>query len=280
MAAAFVAATTDGAGVADAARLTELVRAVRAADYRGERAELRRRADELDGVQGPATRAPASYWKGFALWRRAINGFNETPMPRDIRADLEEAVASFRLALERRPDWVEPKIGISGCLMSLLYLAREDAAWRKDLLDQFRPLWAETSAQGADNPRMLWLLGGMQFGAPPPVGGDTPKAIATLRKGLEAARREALVSPSPSEAGFAPTWGAAENLMNLAYIYSQGAGENRAVARAYAEGALAVAPDWHYVRDILLVQIDTIPKAGALRRVLAGGRLARTRAAP
>ena len=260
MVAAFVAATTEGVGVADAARLTELVRAVRAADYRGERAELRRRADELDGVQGPATGAPASYWKGFALWRRAINGFNETPMPRDIRADLEEAVASFRVALERRPDWVEPKIGISGCLMNLLYLAREDAAWRKDLLDQFRPLWAETAAQGADNPRMLWLLGGMQFGAPPPVGGDTPKAIATLRKGLEAARREALASPSPSDAGFAPTWGAAENLMNLAYIYAQGTGESRAVARAYAEGALAVAPDWHYVRDILLVQIDTIPK--------------------
>ena len=280
MAAALVATAKGTDTDAEPARLRGLVREVQAADYRGERAELRRLASALDGIREPGLAAPASYWKGFALWRRAINGFNETPVPSDLRADLEAAVASFRTALDRQPGWIEPKIGISGCLMSLLYLAREDAAWRKDLLDQFRPLWAETSAQGADNPRMLWLLGGMQFGAPPPVGGDTPKAIATLRKGLEAARREALVSPSPSDAGFAPTWGAAENLMNLAYIYSQGAGENRAVARAYAEGALAVAPDWHYVRDILLVQIDTIPKAGALRRVLAGGRLARTRAAP
>ena len=48
--------------------------------------------------------------------------------------------------------------------------------------------------------------------------------------------------------------------MNLAYVHSRGSGESKEVARAYAEGALAVAPDWHYVRDILLVQIDTIPQ--------------------
>ena len=48
--------------------------------------------------------------------------------------------------------------------------------------------------------------------------------------------------------------------MNLAYVYSRGKAESQAVARAYAEGALAVVPDWHYVRDILLVQIDTLPQ--------------------
>lgn len=258
MAATFVSAATEGGASGDAARLGELVREVRAADYRGERAELRRLASSLDAVQAPALAGPAAYWKGFALWRRAINGFNETPTPPDLRADLEGAVASFRVALDRQPGWVEPKIGISGCLMNLLYLAREDAAWRQELVDQFRPLWAETTTQGADNPRMLWLLGGMQFGAPPPWGGDAAKAIATLRKGLEAARREAL--GSAQGAAFAPNWGAAENLMNLAYIHSRGTGESKAVARAYAEGALAVAPDWHYVRDILLVQIDGVPE--------------------
>ena len=258
MAATFASARAEEGTGGDAARLGVLVRAVRAADYRGERAELRRLAGELDAVGSPDLAASASYWKGFALWRRTINGFNETPMPPDLRADLEGAVKSFRGALVRRPDWVEPKIGISGCLMSLLFLAREDAAWRQELVDQFRPLWVETTAQGADNPRMLWLLGGMQFGAPPPWGGDAAKAIATLRKGLEAARREAL--GSPQGAAVAPDWGAAENLMSLAYVHSRGSAESKAVARAYAEGALAVAPDWHYVRDILLVQIDALPE--------------------
>ena len=260
MAAALVAtATARGTDTeAEPARLRGLMREVQAADYRGERAELRRLASALDGIREPGLAAPASYWKGFALWRRAINGFNETPVPSDLRADLEAAVASFRTSLDRQPGWIEPKIGISGCLMNLLFLARDDAAWRQALVDEFRPMWAETAAQGADNPRMLWLLGGMQFGAPPPLGGDVPKAIATLRRGLEASRREALAPASATTC--APTWGAAENLMNLAYVYSRGQGESQAVARAYAEGALAVVPDWHYVRDILLVQIDTIPQ--------------------
>jgi hypothetical protein len=256
LAAAFVSAATEGGTGGEAARLRGIVREVQAADYRGERANLRRLASELDAVKDPTLAAATSYWKGFALWRRAVNGFNETPVPSDLRADLESAVASFRMALDRQPEWIEAKIGISGCLMNLLFLARDDAAWRQSLVDQFRPMWAETEAQGADNPRMLWLLGAMQFGAPPPWGGDVAKAIATLRRGLEAARREAL-APSTAVA-FAPTWGAAENLMNLAYIHSRGQGESPAVARAYAEGALAVAPDWHYVRDILLVQIDAL----------------------
>ena len=104
MAATLVSAGTEGGAGGDALRLGEIVREVRAADYRGERAELRRLASSLDAVQGPALAAPAAYWKGFALWRRAINGFNETPTPPDLRADLEGAVASFRAALRYAPN--------------------------------------------------------------------------------------------------------------------------------------------------------------------------------
>jgi hypothetical protein len=243
----------------DAARLAALAHEIRAADYRGARADLLHLADELATVRDPALGGPAAYWRGFALWRRAINGFNETPAPPDLRKDLEAAMASFHAALDRQPEWIEPRIGASGCMMSLLFLAGNDSAWRLELLAQFRPMWQETVSRGGDNPRVLWLLGGSQFGAPPPWGGDAVKAVATLRKGLEAARREALTTArSP---GYAPTWGAAESLMSLAYVHAHATGalQNRAVARAYAEGALALAPEWHYVRDILLVQIEAVP---------------------
>ena len=256
MAAMFVSMGTEAGTGGDAARLTELVREVRTADYRGERAELRRLASRLDAVQGSVVAASASYWKGFALWRRAINGFNETPMPPDLRGDLEGAVASFRTALERRPDWVEPKIGISGCLMNLLFLARDDAAWRQALVDQFQPVWAETTTQGADNPRLSGFWG-MQFERPRPGWGRGEghrHAAQGSRGGTSGG------AGAPQDGALAPNWGAAENLMNLAYVHSRGSGESKEVARAYAEGALAVAPDWHYVRDILLVQIDTIPQ--------------------
>jgi hypothetical protein len=50
--------------------------------------------------------------------------------------------------------------------------------------------------------------------------------------------------------------------MNLAYLYSHSALQNRALALAYAEGALVAAPDWHYVRDILMPQIRALGEPG------------------
>ena len=240
----------------DAARLATLAAAIRAADYRGDRAELSRLASELEVIKDPQLGAYRTYWQGFAKWRRALNGFNETPPPADVKDDLEAGVVHFRAALASRPDWIEAKIGIVGCSSSLLYVAGSDQAAREKILAEFLPLFREMAAQGNDNPRALWLVGGAQLGAPPPYGGDAAKAAATLQKGLEAARNEA--SANASAPAYQPSWGGAENLMNLAYLYSHSALQNRSLAMAYAEGALVAAPDWHYVRDVLLVQIRAL----------------------
>ncbi|MFI5183870.1 MAG: hypothetical protein ACHQNV_05695, partial [Vicinamibacteria bacterium] len=73
----------------DGPRLAALVGAIRAADYRGERADLRRLAGALEAVKDPSLGAVRCYWQGFGQWRRAINGFNETPVPQDLKDDLE-----------------------------------------------------------------------------------------------------------------------------------------------------------------------------------------------
>jgi hypothetical protein len=56
-----------------------------------------------------------------------------------------------------------------------------------------------------------------------------------------------------------PRRGGAENLINVAYLYSHSALANRALALTYAEGAVA-APEWHYVRDVLWPQILELPR--------------------
>jgi len=43
----------------------------------------------------------------------------------------------------------------------------------------------------------------------------------------------------------------------------QGASRDRGVALAYAEGALVAAPEWHYVRDVLMAQIRALEEAPA-----------------
>lgn len=245
----------------DAARLTTLVAEIRSADYRGERAELNRLAVALDAIRDPRLAAYRAYWQGFAKWRRVLNGFfNETPMPTDLKDDLLAALSSFKSALVARPDWIEAKVGIVGCSGSLIFLAGQDKVERDKILEEYVPVVKDLMANGNENPRALWLIGGMQLQAPPPTGGDPVKAASTMQKGLEAARREAL--DKAAAPAYEPTWGGAENLMNLAYLYSQGNAQNRALAMAYAEGALVAVPDWHYVRDVLLAQIRALPEPG------------------
>jgi hypothetical protein len=51
--------------------------------------------------------------------------------------------------------------------------------------------------------------------------------------------------------------------MNLAYTYSHAKAPDRAAALAYAEGGVTAVPEWHYVRDILLPQIEALPSSPA-----------------
>jgi hypothetical protein len=51
------------------------------------------------------------YWRGFALWRGAINGFNQSPTPTDLEEDLTQAIAGSKEAIAPEPAFVEPKIG-------------------------------------------------------------------------------------------------------------------------------------------------------------------------
>lgn len=241
-------------------RLAALAAAVRDADYRGERSRLERLAAELDALDAADLTAYRRYWQGFASWRRALNGFNETPWPSDLQQDLEAAVASFRAALAARPGWIEAKVGVVGCQASLLYLAREDPVRRDALRSEYVPLFREMAAEGEENPRVLWLVGGAQLMAPPPYGGDARKAAATLGRGVGAARHEALAHPGGQ--GYVPAWGGPENLMSLAWLFSHSALEDRSAALGCADAGLAWEPDWHYLRDVLREQILTMPEAG------------------
>jgi hypothetical protein len=242
------------AAAAKAPGFPEVVRAIQIADYKGERADLRRLAAALERDDDPKLAAYRHYWRGFALWRRAVNGFNEAPLPEDLEADLKAGLASFEKALALHPDWIEAHIGIMGCAGPLLFLAKDDPTRRVAVLQAYLPVARDVAEKGHGNPRALWLQGQALLGAPPPTGGQPEKAAATFQRGIEAAIAEARRAPA-DEPVWIPVWGGAENLMNLAYLHTHSALKNRDLALAYARGALVAAPDWHYVRDILWPKI-------------------------
>lgn len=77
-------------------RITAIVTKIQRADYEGDRAALVRLQGELAPfVENQRFESRVQYWRGFALWRRALNGFNESADPKELEHDLTQAVADF-----------------------------------------------------------------------------------------------------------------------------------------------------------------------------------------
>ena len=238
--------------------VTKVVEKIRTADYEGDRKALVALASELTPfVADGSVASRALYWRGFAVWRRALNGFNENADPKDLEKDLTDAVKDFAAATEKDPGFVDPKPAAASCLFSLAYLVREDAARRQDYLSRGIALMAEAKKTAPDNPRVLWVQGGGEWFVPVERGGGQAKALATYERGVEIARRLKGTVKDPLE----PSWGEPELLMNLAWSHLNGASRDLDAAEASAQAALAIVPNWHYVRDILLPQIRAAKKS-------------------
>ncbi len=264
MAFTMLACAAPRAGVAAPvpAPLAELVERVRRADYEGDRAALRRLHEDLGrhgGDEHVASRV--WYWRGFALWRRAINGFNDSVDAAEQEQDLSQATADFERAAAKEPGFVDAKVAALGSLGLIAFLHWDDPASLAELRPRFESLLREAQAD-PDNPRLLWVTGPMRWNTPPEKGGGQDKAIDGYERGLAVARqRKERAAPSPLE----PSWGEPELLMSLAWSNLNRTVPDMDAAERNARAALSLVPHWHYVRDILLPQILRT-KAEAARR--------------
>jgi hypothetical protein len=233
--------------------MSKIVARIQKADYEGDRKALVRLAAEL----APYTRdrevaTRARYWRGFALWRRALNGFNEKDAdPKELQRDLLGAVEELVQVPASDPLFADARSAAAACSWSLGYINRADAEVMKGYIQKGVALIEEAKKASPDNPRVLWVVGGGEWYVPPERGGGQAKAIETYKRGLELARKQKGTVTDP----LAPAWGEAELHMNLAWSYLGRATPDLSAAESNARAALAMVPNWHYVRDILLPQI-------------------------
>src|SRR5580693_2633747 len=255
--------------------INRIVTQIQRADYESDRPTLKRLHDELTPIPGENKLASrVLYWRGFALWRRAINGFNESPAPTDLEEDLTQAVTDFKDAIARNPAFVEPKIGAVSGLGYLMYLNKKDPTRVQELLQQLSPLLKGATAAGPNNPRLLWVLGPIRWSSPPDRGGGQDKAFENYNRGLEAIRIQKRDASDPLE----PSWGEPELLMSLAWSNLNRTTPDLNAAEQDAQAALKIVPYWHYVRDILMPQIQAAQAKAGLPD--AGSAFARTQNQP
>ena len=242
--------------------VVRIVVQIQRADYEGDRDALNRFYEQLvQFVDEPEVASRVRYWRGFAKWRRGVNGFNETPTPTDLAEDLTEGESEFYAALQRDPNFVDAKVGAASCIGFRLFLEKvfskeKDPARLKQIIASSSQLLKEAKAEAPENPRLLWVLGPILWSTPPERGGGQDKAMETYQTGLEAVRKQQASDP------LEPTWGEPELLMSLAWSNLNRTTPDLNAAERYAQAALKIVPYWHYVRDILMVQIRTAQAKG------------------
>jgi hypothetical protein len=259
----FLSMSTALAGAGEQAReqVAKLVAQVQRADYEGDRAALKRLHDELAKfADTKQLAAQVQYWRGFALWRRAINGFNESVDVGDLQADLRQAVDEFTEAQRQRANFVDAKVGaLSSIGMLGASMIRSKPAGLKDpeiqeMGTKVMQLIKEADAIDPQNPRLIWAKGPNIWHIPVEKGGGPEKAIEMYEKALDSIHQHKVVASSdPLE----PSWGEPELMMSLAWAKLNGPAPDLSAAEHYAQSALKLVPYWHYTKDILLPQIET-----------------------
>ena len=244
----FARATRANDASLQAARITAQIQR---ADYEGDRAAMQRGYDELTPfLENQEIAARIRYWRGFAQWRRAINGFNDAVDPKELEQNLISALDEFKIAIDKDPTFVDAKVGTISCLGFLAFMNRKHQTRAKELVGRILPLVKEADERAPDNPRLIWVHGPILWNSPPERGGGQEKAIQNYQRGLDACSK-IKTSDDPLE----PSWGKPELMMSLAYCYLNANSVDISAAERYASNALEIVPYWHYVRDILLPQI-------------------------
>jgi hypothetical protein len=237
-------------------RAIKIVSQIQRADYEGNRPELKRLHEELAAfVEDKGIAALVLYWRGFALWRRAMNGFNDKVDLAELKDDMQHALDDFNDSIKKDPAFVDAKIGALSCLGFLAFSDRQQdisSPQIQELIARGRQLRKEVEAVAPENPRLFWVMGPMIWFSPPERGGGQEKAILGYEKGLEVIRSQRKNANDPLE----PSWGEPELLMSLAWSNLNRTKRDLDAAKQEADSALKLVPYWHYVRDILMPQIQ------------------------
>jgi hypothetical protein len=230
-----------------------IVTKITKADYEDDRPALQRHFEELAPfLEEKALVSRIRYWRGFALWRRVLNGFNDKAPREEQEKDMKGCAAEFDQSVASDPSFVDARLGKGSCLFALSRLAPEDTESRDKAMKLFAELREESKTTAADNPRVLLIVAASLWFMPVEKGGGQAKAMETYEQGLRAARRKAKEKRDPLE----PSWGEPELLANLAWAHMHRDTPDLEAAESNARAALEIVPTWHYARDILMPQIQ------------------------
>ncbi len=178
------------------------------------------------------------HYRGYGLYREAMRRSDAAEMSDVQESMLHQAIDLLRRSAATRP-LPETQAVLSSCLGSLAGTGMVAGMRYGSAASE-----AGENAQrlGPKNPRVLLLAGISAWFTPSMWGGGKDKGYALVQQAVEAFAGEAPARPLPA-------WGAAEAYAWLGQMEKERG--NTAAARASYDRALALEPEFRWVRDVL-----------------------------
>jgi hypothetical protein len=224
--------------------------AVMSADYRADLGRLAALRAEIAPLRGdPEVGYLADYWSGFAGWRLAINGANSDMKDEELVKHLTLSAGDLESSIQKKADFADAYAAAASVHGWLGTLLKADEPAMRAHYQSAKKLLTRAEGLEPSNPRVLWVRAGFYLFSPPAVGGDRARAVEIYHRQVDASGPLSPSSPLPD-------WGKVEALMSLSFAHLTDPEPDLDAAREEARAALALEPDWHYVRDILAPKIE------------------------
>jgi hypothetical protein len=219
------------------------------ANYRNDQAGLRAAIAALEPLTAsPGEGAHASYYLSWAYWALA----GSQVQARDTAGALESgkrAVAHARAAVAARAGDADFHAALANALIVVAIL---DPPQFRAVATELAGVRRRALELGPDNPRVVMMDAGMIFNNPPERGGGRERGLARWQEALRLFEAEANASAVDP---VAPRWGQALAHGWMAGLYLATAPPQQERARAAADAALRMRPDFWWVREQVLPRL-------------------------
>ena len=196
----------------------------------------------------PAVGAYASYYASWTAWSLSASHMQATDRARAASA-IETAVRHARRAVTQMPDSPDFQTMLAYALLSAIV---GDPSRLEALGPDLRAARQTALTLGPRNPRAVMLDAGMIFYAPPERGGSHEKGIARWLEAIALLDEEARTTPADD---LQPRWGRDFAYGWLSDLYLALTPPDVQKAKAAADKALSIRPDYWYVKAVLLPKL-------------------------
>jgi hypothetical protein len=191
-----------------------------------------------------SVRAMALYYAAWGEWALSHADLQTGEMA-SAQTTLLRAERAARAGLALRPDDVEFVVMLADVLIWRLVA---DASQFPAIAPEVRKLRAQAFALQPENPRALIMDAGVIFNTPPERGGDRQKGLALWKRAIALFEQEAA---KPAADPLRPDWGLALSYAWVCDLHLAMRPRQIDEARTSARKALAMRPDFWYVKEVI-----------------------------